>query len=85
LQIEINDLNEKLDNNNNKNNLISINSNNNKDDKNLNNLRTEIEAQKMTIPAKQVVNSIIKKIEKNFNMEDESNILLLNNINNSIK
>ena len=84
LQIEINDLNEKLDNNN-KNNFISINSNNNKDDKNLNNLRTEIEAQKMTIPAKQVVNSIIKKIEKNFNMEDESNILLLNNINNSIK
>ena len=64
---------------------MSINSNNNKDDKNLNNLRTEIEAQKMTIPAKQVVNSIIKKIEKNFNMEDESNILLLNNINNSIK
>ena len=83
LQIEINDLNEKLDNNNN--NFISINSNNNKDDKNLNSLRTEIEAQKMTIPAKQVVNSIIKKIEKNFNMEDESNILLLNNINNSIK
>jgi hypothetical protein len=85
LQIEINDLNEKLDNNNNNNNFISINSNNNKDDKNLNSLRTEIEAQKMTIPAKQVVNSIIKKIEKNFNMEDESNILLLNNINNSIK
>ena len=84
LQIEINDLNEKLDNNN-KNNFISINSNNNKDDKNVNNLRTEFEAQKMTIPAKQVVNSIIKKIEKNFNMEDESNILLLNNINNSIK
>jgi len=88
LQIEINDLNEKLDNNSNNNfydNFISNNLNNNKDDKNLNSLRTEIEAQKMTIPAKQVVNNIIKKIEKNFNMEDESNILLLNNINNSIK
>ena len=88
LQIEINDLNEKLDNNNNNNNFynsINSNNNNNKDDKNLNSLRNEIEAQKMTIPAKQVVNNIIKKIEKNFNMEDESNILLLNNINNSIK